>query len=140
MRALLLVIGFLWVPDALGQLAMFHPPQDSIVINGISVYGKLTDQQTRCAHWHSQLDIIAIKFKCCNRYYPCYSCHAETTTHPAQVWPKSEFATKAILCGVCGTELGISEYMKCGNTCPKCKSAFNPGCSKHYHLYFEVTP
>jgi uncharacterized CHY-type Zn-finger protein len=36
--------------------------------------------------------------------------------------------------------LGIQEYMDSNNTCPHCKSSFNPGCSKHYHLYFETDP
>jgi uncharacterized CHY-type Zn-finger protein len=106
--------------------------------NGISIFGKPVDNQTRCEHWHSALDIIAIKFKCCEKYYPCYSCHEETADHEAKVWPRNEFDTKAILCGVCGTELSIKDYMGCNNTCPKCASLFNPGCSKHYHLYFEV--
>jgi uncharacterized CHY-type Zn-finger protein len=107
-------------------------------INGINIYGKPVDQQTRCVHWHSQLDVIAIKFKCCDKYYPCFSCHEETADHKPEVWPKSEFDSKGILCGVCGTELKINEYMESNNTCPKCKAAFNPSCSKHYHLYFET--
>ncbi|MCS5489202.1 CHY zinc finger protein [Algoriphagus limi] len=109
-------------------------------IRGINVFGKPVDNQTRCVHWHSDLDIIAIKFKCCDKYYPCFSCHEEEADHEHQVWPKTEFDQKAILCGVCGTELGIQEYMDSNNTCPKCKSSFNPGCSKHYHLYFETEP
>lgn len=109
-----------------------------IVIQGTSVFGKPVDRQTRCVHWHSELDIIAIKFKCCDQYYPCYSCHEETTDHEPEVWPVSEFDQKAILCGACGSELAIREYLGCNNTCPKCASQFNPGCSKHYHLYFET--
>ncbi|MBN3518946.1 chromophore lyase [Algoriphagus lutimaris] len=107
-------------------------------IGGINIYGKPIDQQTRCQHWHSELDVIAIKFKCCEKYYPCFSCHEEEADHEPKVWPKSEFDFKAILCGVCGTELSISEYQKSNNSCPKCMAAFNPGCSKHYHLYFET--
>jgi uncharacterized CHY-type Zn-finger protein len=109
-----------------------------IVIQGTSVFGKPVDRQTRCVHWHSELDIIAIKFKCCDQYYPCYSCHEETTDHEPEVWPVSEFDQKAILCGACGHELAIREYLGCNNTCPNCASQFNPGCSKHYHLYFET--
>lgn len=106
-------------------------------IQGIRVFGKPVDNQTRCVHWHSELDIIAIKFKCCDKYYPCFSCHEEEADHEHQVWPKAEFDQKAILCGVCGNELSIADYMASNNTCPHCKSGFNPGCSKHYHLYFE---
>lgn len=107
-------------------------------MNEIKVYGKLVDDQTRCEHYHSPVDMIAIKFKCCDKYYPCYQCHEETTDHAAQTWHKDERDTKAILCGNCKTELTINQYMRSGNECPNCKAAFNPNCSKHYHLYFEV--
>jgi uncharacterized CHY-type Zn-finger protein len=100
--------------------------------------GKLTDNETRCIHYHSPLDIIAIKFKCCNVYYPCYECHAEEANHAATVWAKNEWSTKAILCGHCKMELTIQEYMDSNNECPHCKATFNPNCSRHYHLYFEV--
>ena len=103
----------------------------------IEVKGKPVDDQTRCEHYHSSLDVIAIKFKCCDEYYPCYQCHEETVNHRAEVWPKEEWNTKAILCGVCKTELTITEYMSSNNSCSHCRSAFNPGCSNHYHLYFE---
>jgi uncharacterized CHY-type Zn-finger protein len=99
--------------------------------------GKLTDNETRCVHYHSALDIIAIKFKCCDIYYPCYECHAEEAEHTAQVWPKNEWTAKAILCGHCKTELTIQQYMEANNQCPFCKAAFNPNCSRHYHLYFQ---
>jgi uncharacterized CHY-type Zn-finger protein len=100
--------------------------------------GKLIDAQTRCSHYHSGLDIIAIKFRCCDTYYPCYSCHHEEANHTAEVWQKAEFDTKAILCGVCKTELTINDYLNSDSKCPNCQSAFNPKCSNHYHLYFET--
>jgi uncharacterized CHY-type Zn-finger protein len=102
----------------------------------IEVKGKIVDDETRCAHYHSPLDVIAIKFKCCNEYYPCYECHKETTNHQPQVWRKDEWNTKAILCGVCKEELTINEYFGSNNRCPYCRAAFNPNCSRHYHLYF----
>jgi len=104
----------------------------------IKVYGKLFDDETRCEHYHFPVDVIAIKFKCCNRYYPCYQCHEETTEHKAETWSKEEWNEKAILCGVCKTELTINEYVNSGNRCPHCDVAFNPNCSKHHHLYFET--
>ncbi|MBX2963920.1 MAG: chromophore lyase [Cyclobacteriaceae bacterium] len=113
-------------------------PLTNASVKGIAVYGKPVDNQTRCVHWHSPLDIIAIKFYCCDQYFPCYSCHEETADHAATVWPKKEFDKKAILCGVCGHELTVNEYMQCNNNCPKCNSPFNPGCKNHYHLYFET--
>ena len=102
------------------------------------VKGNLIDDQTRCIHWHSPLDIIAIKFKCCNTYYACYDCHHEKADHISEVWTKEERNEKAILCGVCKSELSIKEYFVSENICPHCKSAFNPNCSRHYHLYFEI--
>lgn len=104
----------------------------------IKVKGKLVDDNTRCTHYHSILDIIAIRFKCCNEYYPCYECHEEEAGHQAIIWKKDEWNTKAILCGQCKHEMTIKEYFNSNNQCPYCKAAFNPGCSKHYPLYFEM--
>jgi len=107
-------------------------------MGSIKIYGKPVDDYTRCEHYHSSLDVIAIKFKCCNKYYPCYQCHEETADHPAQTWGKDEWNAKAILCGVCKTELTIDEYMRSGSSCPNCRAEFNPNCSKHYNLYFQT--
>jgi uncharacterized CHY-type Zn-finger protein len=107
-------------------------------IHGVEVKGVGVDPQTRCAHYHSERDIIAIKFACCQTYYPCHLCHDACADHPAVPWPRSRRSEKAVLCGTCGTELTIEEYLTCGSLCPKCGSFFNPGCQRHYHLYFEV--
>ncbi len=104
----------------------------------IKVKGKLIDEHTRCTHHHSIFDIIAIRFKCCNEYYPCYECHEEEAGHYAVIWKKEERNTKAILCGQCKHELTINEYFNSANQCPHCRAAFNPRCSNHYHLYFEL--
>ena len=101
------------------------------------VKGSTTDDQTRCIHYHSELDIIAIKFKCCQTYYPCIHCHQEATDHAVQRWNKQELHLKAVLCGACKTELTIQQYLDSNYSCPNCRSAFNPGCSKHNDLYFE---
>lgn len=106
-------------------------------IYGEKVYGVDVDVETRCAHWHSELDIIAIKFKCCGRWYPCFDCHAAIADHEPQTWPTVERGEKAILCGKCGYQLSIAEYFACGSSCPTCDAGFNPGCAKHYSLYFE---
>lgn len=135
--ALFFLLFLCLAEQSLAQEKVLEPLKVS-KIGGINVFGKPVDEQTRCVHWHSQLDIIAIKFKCCEEYYPCFSCHEEVATHKPEVWPKAEFNQKAILCGVCGKELSIDEYMSSNHSCPHCKSAFNPGCAKHYHLYFEI--
>ncbi|PGS48818.1 CHY zinc finger protein [Bacillus sp. AFS041924] len=95
------------------------------------------DNHTRCKHYHTEKDIIAIKFKCCDTYFGCFYCHEESTNHEPIVWSKNEWATKAILCGNCHEELTIQEYRDSNYKCPKCESDFNPGCKNHYHLYFE---
>jgi uncharacterized CHY-type Zn-finger protein len=107
--------------------------QAAIIVHGLTV-----DDSTRCVHYHSALDIIAIKFKCCGEYYPCYQCHEEIADHAALTWNKDEWQTKAILCGICKNELTIEQYMQSENQCTYCNASFNPNCSRHYYLYFEV--
>ena len=102
-----------------------------------TIYGLLVDDQTRCQHYHSPVDIIAIQFKCCGRFYPCYQCHEACENHPMERWKPHEFDTKAILCGVCRQKMSISEYMA-ATACPSCSSMLNAGCKKHFHIYFDV--
>lgn len=103
------------------------------------MHGQAVDDQTRCVHWHSALDIVAIKFACCGRYYPCFSCHEAAVSHEPRRWPVDAWGESAILCGVCRTELTITEY-RAVSGCPSCGAAFNPGCGLHAHLYFEEPP
>ena len=84
------------------------------------------------------LDIIAIKMRCCQTYYACRDCHDALADHPADVWPLSEFEQLAILCGACGHELTVSEYLDCDSQCQSCQARFNPGCHTHRHLYFAT--
>ncbi|MBJ39965.1 MAG: hypothetical protein CMD83_16130 [Gammaproteobacteria bacterium] len=105
-------------------------------IGGVAVHGRAVDPETRCAHWHSPLDIIAIRFACCERWYPCNDCHAELADHPPRVWPHTAFDERAVLCGACGHQLTVNEYLGCDSTCTRCGASFNPGCALHYHLYF----
>jgi uncharacterized CHY-type Zn-finger protein len=102
------------------------------------VHGVELDGETRCAHWHSPRDVIAIKMKCCGEYYGCKDCHDALAGHATKVWPRAEWNDKAVLCGVCGSELSIRAYLDCNNICPTCSAAFNPGCRNHYHFYFET--
>ena len=101
------------------------------------VKGNIIDKETRCTHYHSKLDIIAIKFYCCQTYYPCFTCHKEAGCHNPAVWPKEKFEEKAILCGACGYELTVNEYKNCNSACPSCSNSFNPGCELHWDFYFE---
>lgn len=104
---------------------------------GISIKGNTVDNHTRCIHYHTVLDIVAIKMPCCSTYYTCIQCHNETAGHPAAIWPREAFDTPAVLCGECYREMTIKEYLASNNQCPFCNAAFNPKCCNHYHLYFE---
>ncbi len=103
----------------------------------MQVYGLLVDDQTRCEHYHSEVDIIAIKFKCCDKFYPCYQCHNACENHPIERWQPNEFDQQAILCGHCQRTLSIQKYMQVTH-CPYCQAQFNAGCKKHYGIYFEI--
>src|SRR5699024_9031660 len=97
-------------------------------IHGLTVRGAI-DQETRCIHYHSDLDRVAIKFYCCERYFPCIQCHAEYGCGEKAVWPRDKFNEKAILCGNCGEALTINNYLNGKDQCPMCMANFNPGCS-----------
>lgn len=94
---------------------------------------------TRCVHYRTEVDIVAIRFACCGTYYPCHRCHEETADHEATQWPIDKRDREAVLCGACGTELTIDAYL--GTTeCPSCHAPFNERCRLHTHLYFETEP
>jgi len=118
-------------------ISSFVDPMPSTIpeVRGLNV-----DAQTRCLHYHSPLDIIAIKMKCCATYFACKDCHEALADHPIELWPSSEWETPAILCGSCRAELSIANYLKSNSRCPHCQAAFNPRCSKHHHVYFAVSP
>ncbi|MFD2611789.1 CHY zinc finger protein [Paenibacillus gansuensis] len=103
----------------------------------MKVHGAI-DGRTRCKHYHSERDIIAIKMKCCETYYSCYYCHQEEAGHVAAVWPAEQWNTPAVLCGNCRSKLTVRQYMDCDYSCPSCGAAFNPGCKLHNHYYFET--
>jgi uncharacterized CHY-type Zn-finger protein len=94
--------------------------------------------ETRCAHYHGPRDIIAVRFACCDAFYPCHACHRECADHESERWPPDQFDTSAVLCGKCGTALTIEQYLKAEHTCPACGGAFNPGCERHHDRYFQV--
>lgn len=103
-------------------------------VRGIDV-----DAATRCTHYHPERDVIAIRMTCCGIYYACKDCHEALADHPATVWPQQQWDTRAVLCGICGHELSIREYLDSGYQCPRCNAAFNPGCCNHHNFYFAAT-
>jgi len=110
-----------------------------MVRNLPDVRGINLDPQTRCEHYHGPTDIVAIKMKCCGVYYACTDCHAALANHQIEVWPENEWNQEAILCGACGTELTIHQYMHSESRCPACCERFNPRCRNHHYLYFQVS-
>ena len=104
------------------------------------VFGLQLDPQTRCLHYHSPLDIVAIKMKCCGLFYACKDCHIALAGHPIEPWPSSEFHEQAILCGSCRATLSISAYLSSNSGCPACHAPFNPACRNHHHFYFAAPP
>jgi uncharacterized CHY-type Zn-finger protein len=102
------------------------------------VHGLELNPKSGCAHYHSPLDIIAIKFKCCGRYFACRSCHDALADHPVEQFNSDKFQEQAVLCGSCGAELQIATYLACNAKCPHCQALFNPECKEHWDLYFKI--
>ena len=100
------------------------------------VSGVDLDGETRCAHYGSDPDIVALRFGCCGAYYACFRCHDELADHPSEPWPETHRTEPAARCGVCEYDLTAEAYMGT-DECPSCGVSFNPGCAEHYHLYFE---
>lgn len=109
------------------------------VIGTHLVYGIALDPMSRCEHYHGETDIVAIRMACCNRYFACIHCHNVLAEHPAEPWESEANHTFAVLCGSCGTELTVAEYVACDSHCPSCGREFNPRCRNHWHFYFTRT-
>jgi uncharacterized CHY-type Zn-finger protein len=103
----------------------------------VPVAGVGMDGETRCAHYATERDVIAIRFPCCDTYYPCHACHVALTDHDPEPIPRGAFGEPGVLCGVCGATLSVTAYLESGHECPACGAAFNPGCEAHYDRYFE---
>ncbi|MEC9285338.1 MAG: CHY zinc finger protein [Pseudomonadota bacterium] len=107
-------------------------------VKGETVFGLDIDAETRCGHYRTDRDVVAIRFYCCRHWYACHDCHIALADHPAEVWPRQLWGERAILCGACGEHLSVRQYLKGVSACPSCAVHFNPGCQLHHHLYFET--
>ncbi|MFB6091634.1 MAG: CHY zinc finger protein [Haloquadratum sp.] len=105
----------------------------SVPLRGVAV-----DPETRCAHWDDPVDVVALRFGCCETFSPCHECHARTADHDPEPWPRERFDEPAVLCGVCGTTLSAETYLAADDVCPECGAAFNPGCRRHRDRYLEL--
>ena len=53
------------------------------------------DDETRCSHYRSPVDIVALKAGCCGEYYACHACHAALADHELVPWPRDHRTAKA---------------------------------------------
>lgn len=106
-------------------------------VHGHLVRGLDVDAATRCAHYSTKRDVVAIRFACCETFYPCFQCHDALTDHETERHQPDQFDEPAVLCGVCGTVLSIETYLDCEDACPDCSAPFNPNCRTHTSLYFD---
>lgn len=102
----------------------------------VPLRGCRVDDDTRCAHYDGPTDVVAIRFACCNVYYPCYRCHREGTEHDAVPWPIERRYERAVLCGACRHVMSAEAYLHADYTCPRCTTNFNPACARHHDRYF----
>ena len=99
------------------------------------VFGLEIDEETRCLHYHSDLDIVALKCWVCQDYFSCYQCHDALRDHPFVAYPSKQKSDKVVLCGACRAELTIQDYQE-KMACSFCQRQFNPACQKHHSIYF----
>ena len=118
--------------ETVGERRTVEPPDTDdrfpVPLRGVAV-----DAKTRCTHYDSELDVIALRFPCCDAYYPCFRCHEAVAGHDPERAPREAFDDPAVLCGVCGATLSVRAYLDC----PECDASFNPGCRRHHDRYFE---
>ncbi|WP_254863314.1 CHY zinc finger protein [Halovivax gelatinilyticus] len=107
------------------------------LVHGVRVRGVDVDDETRCRHYDGPSDVVAMRFGCCESFYPCHRCHDERTDHDGQPWPRDRFDEPAVLFGVCGSTLTPPAYFDADHRCPDCGVEFNPGCAAHRSIYFE---
>ena len=101
------------------------------------VRGVDLDGETRCAHWHSPLDVIAIRMKCCGIYHACKDCHDALAGHAIKVWPRAEWDTPAVMCGICrrGDERAGLPRMR--ERLSVLRRQVQSGVQRAYRFYFE---
>ncbi|EPY54030.1 hypothetical protein SPOG_02747 [Schizosaccharomyces cryophilus OY26] len=99
-----------------------------------TIYGLLVDDWSRCQHYHSELDIVALRCFACKRFYACFTCHNILESHRFEPWKETPNLFP-VLCGACKHNLTRDQYQQTSN-CPNCERPFNPNCRKHKSYYF----
>lgn len=88
-----------------------------------------------CHHYNSDDDVVLNKCSICEQFWPCYLCHAEVSDHSfGQMLLDAPDSTQ---CSACGHLMGYAEY-SAQPWCPGCHHPFNPGCSLHAEIYFDI--
>ena len=81
----------------------------------MKIHGIDVDPQGRCAHWHSERDVIANTCGACLKLWACSLCHDELADHRF---------------------VGVDKQLR-SVMCPSCGHPFNPGCKLHENVYFR---
>ncbi|MHA8111493.1 CHY zinc finger protein [Lactobacillaceae bacterium Melli_B4] len=97
------------------------------------IYGIDLDNDGRCTHYHSALDVVALKCAQCQSYYACYQCHDELVDH--QFVGSDSTKGHPVMCGHCRKQLTYEQYQL--GKCVFCQHPFNPRCKLHQHIYFN---
>jgi Uncharacterized conserved protein len=120
-------------------VAGLHIMTETPLVDGFEVplRGVGVDSETRCVHYNTRQDVIALRFGCCEQYFPCHACHEAVADHDPVPWPRARFEESAVLCGVCRNTLSAREYLANPLECPICGVKFNPDCQAHHAEYFE---
>jgi len=104
----------------------------------VPLCGVALDDETRCTHYDSDRDVVALRFVCCDTYYPCIHCHSQLAGHNPERLVPDRFDEPAVLCGACRTRLSATAYLSGDDACPVCDAEFNRGCRRHRDHYFAV--
>ena len=99
------------------------------------ILGVLVDARGRCAHYGGHRDVVANRCATCDAFFACHRCHDELADHP--FGRMGTDSSDSVLCGACGNIMGYHVYSQT-SACPACAHPFNPGCSLHAPLYFEM--
>ncbi len=99
------------------------------------IRGVRVDDRGRCVHYASHRDVVANHCATCGEFFACHRCHDEVADHP--FGRMGTDAPESVLCGACGHTMGYRDYSR-ALACPGCGHPFNPGCSLHAPLYFDV--
>ena len=98
------------------------------------IFGFIVDDEGRCIHYFSNLDIIANRCGKCGKFYSCYKCHDMAEQHT--FLPVHPDEKDSVMCGACGALYSYNDYSLL-TKCKKCSSPFNPRCALHKSCYVK---